>query len=170
MGGNAGRSGPTKSVLRLLAFDENAQQGSPEKEYSMAREFLNPPTLCPTYGWTHVVATAGVRTIHISGQTAVNAAGEVVGKGDLKRQTEQTFENLRLALAAAGATWRDVVVTRLYVVNLKPEHVPVIREVRSRYVSAQHPPASTLVGVSALVGAEWLIEIEATAVVPERSA
>lgn len=131
----------------------------------MSTEFLNPLQLGTTHGWTHVVATAGGKTIHISGQAAVDASGQVVGKGDLKRQTEQTFENLRIALAAAGATWADVVVTRLYVVNLKPEHVPVIREVRSRYVSPNHPPASTLVGVQALVGADWLIEIEATAVV-----
>jgi len=132
----------------------------------MPTEFLNPPALCKTHGWTHVVTTTGGKTIHISGQAGIDAAGNVVGPGDLKRQTEQTFENLRLALAAAGATWNDVAVTRLYVVNLRPEHVPIIREVRSRYVSADHPPASTLVGVSALVGAEWLIEIEATAVVP----
>jgi enamine deaminase RidA (YjgF/YER057c/UK114 family) len=131
----------------------------------MSAEFMNPPTLCKTHGWTHVVATSGGKTIHISGQTGIDAAGEIIGKGDLKRQTEQTFENLRLALAVAGATWKDVVATRLYVVNLKPEHVPIIREVRSRYVSGEHPPASTLVGVSALVGADWLIEIEATAVV-----
>lgn len=129
--------------------------------------FVNPPTLCKTHGWTHVVTTTGGKTVHISGQTAVDAAGSVVGKGDLKRQTEQTFENLGLALAAAGATWRDVVVTRLYVVNLKPEYVPIIREVRSRYVSNEHPPASTLVGISALVGADWLIEVEATAVVAD---
>ena len=132
----------------------------------MPTEFLNPRELCKTNGWTHVVATTGGRTIHISGQAGIDAAGNVVGPGDLKRQTEQTFENLRLALAAAGATWNDVVMTRLYVVNLRPEHVPIIREVRSRYVSAEHPPASSLIGVSALVGAEWLIEIEATAVVP----
>jgi enamine deaminase RidA (YjgF/YER057c/UK114 family) len=131
----------------------------------MPAEFLNPPSLPKTHGWTHVVATRGGTTIHISGQAALDAAGNLVGTGDLKRQTEQTFENLRLALAAAGATWKDVVATRLYVVNLKPEHVPILREVRARYVSAEHPPASTLVGVSALVGADWLIEIEATAVV-----
>jgi len=131
----------------------------------MLLTFLNPVTLCKTHGWTHVVTTTGGRTIHISGQASVNAAGKVVGKGDLKQQTEKTFENLRVALAGAGATWHDVVATRLYVVNLKPEHVPIIREVRGRYVSAEHPPASTLVGVSALVGADWLIEIEATAVV-----
>jgi enamine deaminase RidA (YjgF/YER057c/UK114 family) len=133
----------------------------------MPAEFLNPPTLCTTHGWTHVVTTRGGKMIHISGQTGIDAAGDVVGKGDLKRQTEQTFENLKLALAAVDATWNDVTVTRLYVVNLKPEHVPIIREVRSRYVSTQHPPASTLVGVSALVGADWLIEIEATAFVAQ---
>jgi enamine deaminase RidA (YjgF/YER057c/UK114 family) len=133
----------------------------------MSAEFINPQALCKTHGWTHVVATCGGRTIHISGQTGIDAAGNVVGRGDLKRQTEQTFENLRLALAAVGATWNDVVATRLYVVGLKPEHVPIIREVRSRYVSAEHPPASTLVGVSALVSLEWLIEIEATAFVKE---
>jgi enamine deaminase RidA (YjgF/YER057c/UK114 family) len=129
----------------------------------MPAEFINPPALGKTHGWTHVVCTHGGKTIHISGQTGIDGAGNVVGKGDLKRQTEQTFENLRLALAAAGATWNDVIVTRLYVVDLQPAHVPIIREVRSRYVSAEHPPASTLVGVSALVGADWLIEIEATA-------
>jgi enamine deaminase RidA (YjgF/YER057c/UK114 family) len=82
----------------------------------------------------------------------------------MKAQTEQAFHNVSVALAAAGATFRDVVKTSLFVVGLKPEHVPVIRAVRSKYVSAEHPPASTLVGVSALVGPDWLIEIEAIAV------
>jgi enamine deaminase RidA (YjgF/YER057c/UK114 family) len=132
----------------------------------MMNQFLNPPTLSPTVGWTHVVTTTGTKTIYISGQVSVNARGEVVGKGDLQAQTVQTFENLRLALTAAGASFHDVVKTNLYVVGLKPEHVPVLREVRSRYVNAQHPPASTLVGVSALVGADWLIEIEAVAALP----
>ncbi|MDX1944129.1 MAG: RidA family protein [Pirellulaceae bacterium] len=129
----------------------------------MPAGFLNPPTLCPTFGWTHVVTTSGGKTIHISGQVAVNERGEVVGKGDLKRQTEQAFENIRLALAAVGATFEHVVKTNLYVVGLKPEHVPIIREVRARYISKDHPPASTLVGISALVGPDWLIEIEAQA-------
>jgi enamine deaminase RidA (YjgF/YER057c/UK114 family) len=130
-------------------------------------EFLNPPQLCPTFGWSHVVSTTGGKTIHISGQVGINEHGEVVGRGDLKVQTEQAFHNISLALAAVGATFRDVVKTSLFVVGLKPEHVPIIREVRSRYVSAQCPPASTLVGVSALVGPDWLIEIEAVAVIAE---
>jgi enamine deaminase RidA (YjgF/YER057c/UK114 family) len=131
----------------------------------MTVDFLNPSDLSPTFGWTHVVASSGGKTIHVSGQVSVNERGEVVGKGDLKAQTEQTFANLQTALAAAGATFRDVVKMNLYVVGLRPEHVPVIREVRSRYVDKQHPPASTLVGVQALVGADWLIEIDVVAVV-----
>ena len=133
----------------------------------MQTQFLNPPELCPTFGWTHVVTATGGKTVYVSGQVGVNPRGEVVGKGDLRAQTEQTFENIKTALAAVGATFRDVVKTNLYVVGLKPEHVPMLREVRSRYVSAEHPPASTLVGVSALVGADWLIEIEAIAVIRE---
>jgi enamine deaminase RidA (YjgF/YER057c/UK114 family) len=138
-----------------------------QKGTNMQTRFLNPLTLCPTFGWTHVVTSTGGKTIYVSGQVSVNECGEVVGKGDLLKQTEQTFENLKQALTVAGATFRDVVKSNLYVVGLKPEHVPIIREVRSRYFWAEHPPASTLVGVTALVNPDWLIEIEVIAVVPE---
>ena len=133
----------------------------------MPTQFLNPPGLCPTNGWTHVVTSAGGRTIHVSGQVSVDEHGQTVGKGDLQAQTEKTFANLDVALKAAGASFRDVVKMNLYVVGLKPELVPLLREVRARYVNREHPPASTLVGVSALVGADWLLEIEVVAVVAE---
>jgi enamine deaminase RidA (YjgF/YER057c/UK114 family) len=134
----------------------------------MEINYINPPSLCPTFGWTHVATVSGGKTIYISGQVSVNERGEVVGKGDMRLQTEQTFRNVERALAAAGATFRDVVKTNLYVVGLKPEHVPIIREVRARFIAADHPPVSTLVGISALVGPEWMIEIEAVAVIAER--
>ncbi len=130
----------------------------------MKIEFLNPPALCPTNGWTHVVTATAGKTIYISGQVSVNEKGEVVGKGDMKAQTVQTFENLKHALAAAGATFKDVVKSSLFVVGLKPEHVPIIRAVRGQYFDAKNPPASTLVGVEKLVGPDWLIEIEVVAV------
>jgi enamine deaminase RidA (YjgF/YER057c/UK114 family) len=133
----------------------------------MSSEFLNPPELCPTFGWSHVVSTSGGRTIHVSGQVGIDARGELVGPGDLKRQTEQAFENVRLALAAAGATMQHVVKSTIFVVNFRSEMLPTIREVRGHYFSQARPPASTLVGVTGLAGAEWLIEIEATAVVEE---
>src|SRR3954447_5492688 len=114
----------------------------------MKNEFLNPPELSPTFGWTHVVSATGGKTIYVSGQVAIDEHGKVVGKGDLKAQTDQAFKNVLHGLTAAGATFKDVVKTSLFVVGLRPEHVPIIRDVRGRYVSADHPPASTLVGVS----------------------
>ena len=132
----------------------------------MKTQFLNPDSLCPTYGWTHVVTATGGKTVYVSGQVSVDERGQVVGKGDLRAQTRQTFENIRKALEAAGASFRDVIKSNLYVVGLKPEDVPIIREVRGQYFSAERPPASTLVGVSALVNPDWLIEIELVAVYP----
>jgi enamine deaminase RidA (YjgF/YER057c/UK114 family) len=133
----------------------------------MHTQFLNPTTLCPTFGWTHVVVVTGGKTVYISGQVSIDERGVIVGKDDLRAQTQQAFLNIERALASVGATFQHVVKTSLFVVGLKPEHVPLIREVRSRYVSADHPPSSTLVGVSALVGPDWLIEIEAIAVIPD---
>ena len=133
----------------------------------MPTEFINPPTLPGTSGWTQVVKHGPGTLVHISGQAALDAAGNLVGPGDLKSQTEQTFANLTAALAAAGATWDQVIVTRIYVVGFHHELLPIIRAVRSRYVSRDKPPASTLVGVTALAFSDWLIEIEATALLAD---
>ena len=132
----------------------------------MQKQFLNPPTLNPTNGFTHVVTATAGKTIYVSGQVSVNEKAEVVGKGDLRAQVEHTFANLQACLAAAGASFRDVVKITYFVVGLKTEHVPIIREVRRKYLDADNPPASTLVGVAALVVPDWLIEIEVVAVVP----
>lgn len=129
----------------------------------MPKQFINPPELNPTSGFTHVVTATGGGTVYVSGQVSVDERGEVVGKGDFRAQVERTFENLKAALAAAGATFADVVKVTYFVVGLKPEHVPVVREVRSRYLDPRNPPASTLVGVAALVVPDWLIEIELVA-------
>jgi enamine deaminase RidA (YjgF/YER057c/UK114 family) len=131
----------------------------------VSRQFLNPPALNPPTGFTHVVTATGGRTIYVSGQVSVNERGEVVGKGDFRAQVERTFENLRAALTAAGASFKDVVKVTYFVVDLTPEHVPVVREVRRKYLDAGNPPASTLVGVAALVVPDWLIEVELVAVV-----
>jgi enamine deaminase RidA (YjgF/YER057c/UK114 family) len=98
---------------------------------------------------------------------AWDAKGEIVGKGDFRAQVTKALENLELALSAAGATMEDLIKVNYYVVNLKPDQVPIIREVRSKYFSAEHPPASTLVGVTALAREDFMIEIEAVAVVNE---
>jgi len=92
-------------------------------------------------------------------------AGNTVGVGDLGAQTRQVMENLRTALSAAGASLDDVVKITTFVVDYKPEDRAVISQVRGQFLRADQPPASTLVGVQALAHPDFMIEIEATAVV-----
>jgi enamine deaminase RidA (YjgF/YER057c/UK114 family) len=127
-------------------------------------EHIRPAGLANNPAYTHVVAARGARTVYISGQVAMDAAGDLVGEGDLAAQTEQVMENLGVALAAAGASFEDVVKITTFVVGYQPELRSVISSVRSRYLPAENPPASTLVGISALAAPGWLIEIEAVAV------
>ncbi len=131
----------------------------------MGKKFINPGALSLPRGYTHVVTIEGEKLIFISGQVAFDARGEVVGKGDLRAQTRQVCENLRAALAAAGATPADVVKMNIYVVNYRPEYLPVIREVRSQFFPQDNLPASTLIGVQALALEDLLIEIEAVAAI-----
>ena len=151
-------------VVVLMAQLAAAQFDRTSKETTKT-QFLNPAGLSKPMGYTQVVATQLGKVVYVSGQVPLNARGEVVGKGDLRAQVTQVMENLKTALAAAGATMNDVVKANYYVVNLKPEQVPVIREVRSKYFPAEHPPAGTLVGVTGLVQEGYMIEIEAVAAV-----
>lgn len=133
----------------------------------MQKQFINPPALNPANGYTHVVTATSGKTIYVSGQVSLNERAEVVGKGDVRAQVEHVFQNLKAALAAAGATFDDVVKVTYYVVGLTAEQLPHIREVRAKYLNKEKPPASTLVGVAALAVPDWLVEIEVVAVVPE---
>jgi enamine deaminase RidA (YjgF/YER057c/UK114 family) len=145
----------------LVAVPLRAQ----EKKGGVVREHKNPPGLSAPRGYTHVVSASGGRTVYVAGQVALDVQGEVVGKGDLRAQARQVFENLRTALSSAGASFKDVVKWNAYVVNLKPEDLPVLREARADALKDTTPPASTLVGVQALANPDFLIEVEAIAVV-----
>jgi enamine deaminase RidA (YjgF/YER057c/UK114 family) len=149
-------------VLAALALLVAAQAEHVSKQTTRA-QFLNPAGLNRPSGYTHVVVAQPGKLVYISGQAAWNASGEIVGKGDLRAQVTQALENLKTALAAVGATTDDLIKVNYYVVNLKQDQVPIIREVRNRYFSAEHPPASTLVGVTALARDDFMIEIEAVA-------
>ena len=131
----------------------------------MKRENLNPPTLSPPRNYSHVTVITSARQVQISGQIAMNAAGELVGKGDLAAQTEQVYENLGHALAAAGATLADVFKVVTYVVDITPDKVASIRAARKKFVGDGPYPASTMVGVTGLVHPDLLIEIEAIAAI-----
>jgi enamine deaminase RidA (YjgF/YER057c/UK114 family) len=137
------------------------------EEETMAAEIqrINPPGLANLKTFSQVATAHGGTTIYISGQVAWDAQIKIVGAGDLRAQTEKVFENLKIALQAAGATFDNVVKLTTYVVNLKPEDRVTISEIRGRYIDPARVPASTMVGVPSLVMPELLIEVEAVAVV-----
>ena len=119
------------------------------------KEYLEPNE---GFSQTVVVKTGNFKTLYISGQ---------IGDGaDLEAQTITTFQNLEIQLTNCNATFKDVVKMNTYIVNFNPEvDLPVFRKVRKQFLGNENYPASTLVGVESLGRKEWLIEIEAIAVV-----
>ena len=121
---------------------------------------INPPTLLSTTNYAHVVSTSGGRTIYVSGMVPVDKDGKLVGADDFTAQTRQVFENVKAALAAAGATMDDVVKITLFLVDAS--QIPKFREVRSQYF--KDPPASTAAEVKALLRPGVMLEMDAIAV------
>ena len=149
------------TLCLLLLAAAQALAGEPEIR------FLNPPGLFQPTTFSQIATVEDATLVLISGQTARDAAGSLVGKGDLKAQTTQVFENLRIALEAVGADFKDVAKLTTFVVNLKPNDRVMIAEAIGKYFPAGRRPAHTLVGISALAVEDLLIEIEATAVVED---
>jgi enamine deaminase RidA (YjgF/YER057c/UK114 family) len=128
-------------------------------------EHPRPEGLLHNAGFSQVVVASGTRTIYTAGQVSIDAHGALVGAGDLAAQTEQAMRNIGLALAAANASYADIVKLTTYVVDYKPELRAVIGKARAPFFGTGARPASTLVGVTALALPEWLVEIEAVAIV-----
>ena len=126
---------------------------------------INPPGVSKSPAYTQVVTAKPGTIVWVSGQVAQNAKGEVVGKGDLKAQLTQAWENIKLSLEGAGATFQDVTKITTYIVNYKPTMRDDIRAARLKFMGAGEPPASTLVGVQSLASDDFLVEIEVTAVI-----
>lgn len=125
--------------------------------------FINPETMHHPAGYTHVVEVTAGRPVYIAGQVALDPTGALVGSGDIRAQARQVFDNLQAGLQAVGASFDQVVKLTYYL--LDATQLPVVREVRDRYVNTQQPPASTAVEVRRLARDDLLIEIEAVAVI-----
>jgi 2-iminobutanoate/2-iminopropanoate deaminase len=119
----------------------------------------------PVSHFTHVVRAG--RLVFVSGCVATDAQGRVVGGNDVVAQARQVHENIKHCLAAAGATFADVCKVTVFLRNIGDREK--VNTIRKEYFGA-HRPASTLVEISRLVRDDYLIEIEATAVIPERRA
>ncbi|GIW05402.1 MAG: enamine deaminase RidA [Dehalococcoidia bacterium] len=125
-----------------------------------AKTLIVPPDVHPAIGYAHAYRVGG--TIYCAGQVALDIDRNLVGKGDFEAQCVQTYENLRRVLAAAGATMDDVVKTTVFLTDL--EHLPILRAVRTRFFG-DPGPAGTLLVVKSLANPDYLIELEAIAVV-----
>jgi enamine deaminase RidA (YjgF/YER057c/UK114 family) len=133
----------------------------------MSKEFLNPDSLFSSlpHGFSQLVTATGGKSVFISGQTAWDAQKQLIGGADLAQQTRQALRNILAAVKAAGGTLTDVVALRLYIVNYQGEQASVIGDALREFFPEESRPASTWIGVSALAVKDFLIEIEATAVI-----
>ncbi len=134
----------------------------------MPKQHLNPPDLFPStqYGFSQIVTATPGRFVFLSGQVAWDAQQNLIGRNDLKAQTQQALRNVEKALGAAGARLTDLVALRLYIVNYDASRdAPGITEVLKAMFVGSEPPACTWIGVARLANEGFLIEIEATAVV-----
>jgi enamine deaminase RidA (YjgF/YER057c/UK114 family) len=130
-------------------------------------QYVNPDALNKNPAFTNVIVVTGqVKTVYVGGQDAVDASGAIIGKGDIKAQTEQVLKNIQTALAAGGAQLEHIIKWNLYVVQGQP--------LRSGFEAFQrfwgnrpNPPAISMVFVAGLAHPDFLVEMDAIAVVTQ---
>ena len=129
--------------------------------------YINPDSLNNNPAFTNVVVVEGnVKTVYVGGQDAINASGEIVGKGDIVAQTEQVLANVRAALAAGGARPEHIIKWNIYVVEGQSLQAG-FAAFQNAWPQTPNPPAITGVFVSALAHPDFLVEMDAVAVVPQ---
>jgi enamine deaminase RidA (YjgF/YER057c/UK114 family) len=130
-------------------------------------QYINPPTLHENPAFTNVVQVTGpVKTIYVGGQNAVDTSGAIVGKGDFRVQSEQVLKNIQAALEAGGAQREHVVKWNMYVVQGQSlqEGFAAFQQF---WGNRPNPPAISMAFVTELAHPDFLVEIDAIAVVPE---
>lgn len=131
-------------------------------------QHINPDGLSKNPAFTNVITVTGPgMTIYVGGQDSVDASGQIVGKGDIKLQTEQVLKNLQMALKAAGAELEHIIKWNLYVVQGQSIQLgfEAFQQVWGR---RPNPPAITMAFVAGLANPDFLVEMDAIAVVPEK--
>jgi enamine deaminase RidA (YjgF/YER057c/UK114 family) len=128
---------------------------------------LQPDGLCDSRGFAYsqVVVSPPGRTVAIAGQTAWDAEQQLVGEGDIAAQAKQVLDNIELALVSAGASKADLTQLRVYIVDYSPALLEDLMPVFHQFWGEATPAAQTMLGVAALAMPQFLIEIDAVAVV-----
>jgi enamine deaminase RidA (YjgF/YER057c/UK114 family) len=126
--------------------------------------FHNPKTMPATKGYSQLVEVENGKLFFISGQVSIDPRGNIIGKGDYSLQTKQIFDNIGSALSYVGISFQHLVKINIYLLDIS--HLEEVRIVRNKYIDIKHPPASSVVQVSALFIPEILLEVEAVAFLP----
>jgi len=159
------------TVLLAANFEVPRRQTMGTQSAKMHEEkpfhIFNPETMAkPTAGYSQVAEVGEGKIVYIAGQVALDKSGNLVGKDDFRAQVQQVFENLKAAVEASGGDFNSVIKLNYYcAASVDPSQMPVVREVRDKYANTTNPPTSTFVFVQRLVRPEWLIEVDAVAVV-----
>ncbi len=132
-------------------------------------QHINPDALNKNPAFTNVIVVSGpAKTIYIGGQDAVDAAGTIVGKGNIKLQAEQVFKNLQAALTAAGASLENIVKWNIFVVQEQPLQ-PAFEVFQNVWGRRPNPPTITVAYVAGLAHPDFLVEMDAIAVIPQKN-
>jgi reactive intermediate/imine deaminase len=123
---------------------------------------ITTPEVKPVANYKIATRYEGGQLVYISGQVARDTNGNVVGKGDMRTQARQVFQNLRQVLQAAGGDLKDLMKITTYITNI--ENFPAVAEVRSEVFQGELP-ASTLIVVKSLFNPDFLIEVEGVAAI-----
>ena len=131
----------------------------------MTKTIFNPGSVPKPMGpYSQGVVTTGGKLVFISGQVPQDALGHLVGKGDLEAQTRQVFANLKTMVEAVSGTVSNIVKITIFVVKVTPHAYEILGRVRREFWGTDFP-ASTLVEINALASPDFLIEVEAFAVI-----
>jgi enamine deaminase RidA (YjgF/YER057c/UK114 family) len=136
-------------------------QISRKGEIMPQQQYLNPDSMAKPRGYTQVVKAGN--TVYIAGQVSVTGDGSVVGKGDPEAQVRQVWRNLEAAVKSAGGSLQNIVKTTTYVTSI--DYAAAVRQVRDELFRSLNPPTSTLLVISELASPDFMVEIEAIAVV-----
>jgi enamine deaminase RidA (YjgF/YER057c/UK114 family) len=130
-------------------------------------DYINPAGLSKNPAFSQVITLQGTgKTVYIGGQDAVNALGEIVGKGDMSQQTEQVMKNLQTALKASGATFENLIKLSIYIVQ--GQNLSLGFKASQKFLGhLKNPPVISGFFVSALARPDYLVEIDAIAFIPE---
>jgi enamine deaminase RidA (YjgF/YER057c/UK114 family) len=153
-------------IASILFACEN-RNNTTKGDNPMKKEYLNPDNMVKPKGYSHAVSVSGnYKTIYIGGQNAIDQNGNLIGKNSLKDQTEQVLINIEKILDHANAKIENIIKFNIHILAGQ-NPVEGFQVFQKRWKMAKDLPIVTVIFVAGLGNPDWLVEIEAIAVVPE---